>query len=66
MSWDATGGGGQWDGDVATTSFNVGPSVNDLGGDATSYGDNAVEVTGGFGGGNRGACFNCGEAGLVS
>ena len=66
MTWDNTGGGGnQWDGGAATTSNDNAPT-NDFGGGFASEGGDAGEATGEFGGGNRGACFNCGEDGLVT
>lgn len=68
MSWDTTGGGGdnQWDGGAATTTFNDNATTNDYGGSFANEGGDAGEASGDFGGGNRGACFNCGEEGLVT
>jgi hypothetical protein len=67
MSWDAGTTGGGWDsGPVTKDNFTSQDARSgfDHGGDANStngYGD----VDGGHGGGNDGACFNCGEQGWV-
>lgn len=67
MSWDAGTGVSGWD---------SGPAVNDNftsqdarsgfdhGGDAKAA-NGYDDADGGYGGGNDGACFNCGEQGFV-
>lgn len=84
MSWDANGGGGDWNSGPATHNFTSqdarsgfdnfgdGKAANGYGdaggfgntnghGDTNGYGD----ADGGRGGGNGGACFNCGQEGKV-
>lgn len=66
MSWETSGGeSGQWDIGAATNTFNdnASASANGFGGGFGGEGGDAVEASGGFGGGSRGACFNCGEEG---
>jgi len=77
MSWGAAGGGGEWNSGPAThdnftsqdtrsgfDNFGDANAANGYGGasghdDTNSYGDTGA----GHGGGNDGACFNCGENG---
>lgn len=79
MSWDAGGGGGDWNSGPAThdnfTSQDARSGFDHAGdakaanrygninghGDTNGYGN----ADGGHGGGNDGACFNCGEPGQV-
>jgi hypothetical protein len=73
MSWDAGTSGGEWDsGPVTNDGFTPQDARSgfDYGGDAKTTNDNGDtngygDVDGAHGGGNDGACFNCGDQGCV-
>jgi hypothetical protein len=59
MSWDNAGAGLGWKEAGSSTALDVKPATNGNDGG----GDN--DVAGYVGGGNGGACYNCGEEGYV-
>lgn len=79
MSWDAGGGGGDWNsGPVTQENFTSQDARSGFDNYGDAKGANGYGDTGGYGstngfgdadgrhsGGNDGACFNCGEAGKV-
>jgi len=65
MSWDtaAGSGGGGWDAPAATNSFHAADEFAAEGGPSYGGEDAGADGFRAEGGGNDGACFNCGEQG---